>query len=59
MLSLVISMFSQTGGTVEVIVQFFVQLFAIIPGLFSAIGIVTLIFAVIERAVKKPIGHRL
>jgi hypothetical protein len=48
-------MFTQTGGIIERFVSFFVQFFGIIPGLLAAIGSVTLIFAIIERAVKKPI----
>ena len=55
LISLIVSMFTQTGGIVERFVSFFVQFFGIIPGLLAAIGSVTLIFAIIERAVKKPI----
>ena len=55
LISLIVSMFTQTGGIVERFVSIIVQFFGIIPGLFAAIGSVTLIFAIIERAVKKPI----
>jgi hypothetical protein len=55
LISLIVGMFTQTGGIIERFVSFFVQFFGIIPGLLAAIGSVTLIFAIIERAVKKPI----
>ena len=55
LLSLIISAFTQSGSFWEIIWQLFYRLFAIIPGLLSAAGAVTLIFAIIERAVKKPI----
>ena len=55
LISLIVAMFTQTGGVVQRFTSLIIQFFGIIPGLLTAIGMVTLIFAIIERAVKKPI----
>ncbi len=55
LLSLLISSFNLTGNFIEIATQIFVKLFGIIPGLLTTIGTVTLIFFIIERAVKEPI----
>ncbi len=55
LLSLIISAFSMSGGYINIIVKIFVEFFGIIPGLLTTVGTVTLIFFIIERAVKEPI----
>ncbi len=55
MIAVIVSMFTQSQSFGQILWSFATQLFGIIPGLFTSVGIVTVIFAIIERAVEKPL----